>query len=73
MRGCNLLKGHRPAGSHGDSDLADSRCTDTRTAGAISEAKWHQYEPCGRDNEREGARLAFGRPVNTSIASTRRT
>jgi MoCo/4Fe-4S cofactor protein with predicted Tat translocation signal len=29
------------------------------------EAKWHQYEPCGRDNEREGARLAFGRPVNT--------
>jgi MoCo/4Fe-4S cofactor protein with predicted Tat translocation signal len=29
------------------------------------EAKWHQYEPCGRDNEREGAKLAFGRPVNT--------
>ncbi|MGB0036342.1 MAG: TAT-variant-translocated molybdopterin oxidoreductase [Candidatus Acidiferrales bacterium] len=29
------------------------------------EAKWHQYEPCGRDNEREGARLAFGKPVNT--------
>ena len=28
-------------------------------------AKWHQYEPCGRDNSREGARLAFGRPVNT--------
>jgi MoCo/4Fe-4S cofactor protein with predicted Tat translocation signal len=28
-------------------------------------AKWHQYEPCGRDNEREGARLAFGKPVNT--------
>jgi MoCo/4Fe-4S cofactor protein with predicted Tat translocation signal len=28
------------------------------------EAKWHQYEPCGRDNEREGARLAFGKPVN---------
>src|SRR6202795_4948367 len=23
-------------------------------------AKWHQYEPCGRDNEREGTRLAFG-------------
>jgi MoCo/4Fe-4S cofactor protein with predicted Tat translocation signal len=29
------------------------------------DAKWHQYEPCGRDNEREGGRLAFGRPVNT--------
>ena len=28
-------------------------------------AKWHQYEPCGRDNAREGARLAFGKPVNT--------
>ena len=29
------------------------------------DAKWHQYEPCGRDNEREGARVAFGKPVNT--------
>ncbi|MBZ5694034.1 MAG: TAT-variant-translocated molybdopterin oxidoreductase [Acidobacteriia bacterium] len=29
------------------------------------EAKWHQYEPCGQDSAREGARLAFGRPVNT--------
>src|SRR3984885_4267471 len=28
------------------------------------EAKWHQYEQCGRDNVREGARLAFGKPVN---------
>jgi MoCo/4Fe-4S cofactor protein with predicted Tat translocation signal len=28
------------------------------------EAKWHQYEACSRDNEREGARLAFGKPVN---------
>jgi len=29
------------------------------------EAKWHQYEPCTQDSAREGARLAFGRPVNT--------
>src|SRR5580658_1341308 len=29
------------------------------------EAKWHQYEPCGADSVREGARMAFGRPVNT--------
>jgi len=29
------------------------------------EAKWHQYEPCGADSVREGARLAFGRAVNT--------
>ncbi len=29
------------------------------------EAKWHQYEPCTGDNAREGARLAFGKMVNT--------
>ena len=28
-------------------------------------AKWHQYEPCGRSNVSEGARMAFGQPVNT--------
>ena len=28
------------------------------------EAKWHQYEPCSGDCVREGARLAFGKPVN---------
>jgi MoCo/4Fe-4S cofactor protein with predicted Tat translocation signal len=28
-------------------------------------SQWHQYEPCGRDSAREGAKLAFGRPVNT--------
>jgi MoCo/4Fe-4S cofactor protein with predicted Tat translocation signal len=28
-------------------------------------ARWHQYEPCGRHNTREGARLAFGQYVNT--------
>ncbi|MGH8005611.1 MAG: TAT-variant-translocated molybdopterin oxidoreductase, partial [Candidatus Binatia bacterium] len=28
-------------------------------------AKWHQYEPVGNDNTREGARLAFGEYVNT--------
>ena len=27
-------------------------------------AKWHQYEPAGRDNARIGARLAFGEDVN---------
>ncbi len=27
-------------------------------------AKWHQYEASGRDNEREGARLAFGNYVD---------
>lgn len=28
-------------------------------------AKWHQYEPAGRDNVRAGARLAFGDYVET--------
>lgn len=28
-------------------------------------AKWHQYEPMGRDNAREGARLAFGEYLGT--------
>ncbi|HLW44477.1 MAG TPA: TAT-variant-translocated molybdopterin oxidoreductase, partial [Candidatus Acidoferrales bacterium] len=29
-------------------------------------AKWHQYEPCGRDSARDGARMAFGQFVNTT-------
>ena len=32
---------------------------------AFPDAKWHQYESCGRDNAREGAKLAFGKSVNT--------
>ncbi|MFY9802802.1 MAG: TAT-variant-translocated molybdopterin oxidoreductase [Candidatus Acidiferrales bacterium] len=28
------------------------------------QAKWHQYEQCGRDNVREGTRAAFGKPMN---------
>src|SRR6202158_4380585 len=29
------------------------------------QAKWHVYEPVNRDNVLEGAKLAFGRPVET--------
>ena len=29
------------------------------------EAKWHVYEPVNRDNVLEGAKLAFGQPVET--------
>jgi molybdopterin-containing oxidoreductase family iron-sulfur binding subunit len=29
------------------------------------EARWHQYEPLGRDHVREGAKLAFGEYVDT--------
>ncbi len=28
-------------------------------------AKWHQYDPCGRESARLGARLAFGADVHT--------
>jgi MoCo/4Fe-4S cofactor protein with predicted Tat translocation signal len=28
-------------------------------------ARWHQYESCGRESARAGAMLAFGQPVNT--------
>ena len=33
---------------------------------SFPKAKWHQYEWNGRDASREGARLAFGEPVNTT-------
>ena len=29
------------------------------------EAKWHQYEPCGRHSARAGSVMAFGKPLNT--------
>ncbi|MEP6538124.1 MAG: TAT-variant-translocated molybdopterin oxidoreductase [Bryobacteraceae bacterium] len=32
---------------------------------AFPQAKWHQYEPCGRHSARAGAVTAFGAPVNT--------
>jgi len=32
---------------------------------AYPNARWHQYDPVGRDNVRDGARLAFGEDVNT--------
>jgi molybdopterin-containing oxidoreductase family iron-sulfur binding subunit len=33
---------------------------------AFPEAKWHFYEPVNRDNVYEGARMAFGQPVETT-------
>jgi len=32
---------------------------------ALPDAKWHQYEPCGRHSARAGSVAAFGRPFNT--------
>jgi Fe-S-cluster-containing dehydrogenase component/anaerobic selenocysteine-containing dehydrogenase len=34
-------------------------------------ARWHQYEPVNRDNAYEGARLAFGEPLETRYDFTR--
>jgi MoCo/4Fe-4S cofactor protein with predicted Tat translocation signal len=31
----------------------------------LPQARWHQYDSINRDNERRGAELAFGRPVDT--------
>jgi MoCo/4Fe-4S cofactor protein with predicted Tat translocation signal len=31
---------------------------------AFPEAKWHQYEPCGRHSARAGVMAAFGKPLN---------
>ncbi|HUE84415.1 MAG TPA: TAT-variant-translocated molybdopterin oxidoreductase [Pyrinomonadaceae bacterium] len=31
------------------------------------QAKWHQYEPAGRDSSRAAAVMAFGQPVNTTF------
>lgn len=34
---------------------------------ANPKAQWHQYEAFGRDNEREGAKLAFGQNLDTIL------
>ena len=34
---------------------------------AYPKAKWHQWEPAAGDGDREGAKLAFGRVVNTVL------
>ncbi len=35
------------------------------------QAKWHVYEPVNRDNVLEGAKLAFGQPVETRYDFTK--
>jgi molybdopterin-containing oxidoreductase family iron-sulfur binding subunit len=39
-----------------------------RVLKAFPQAGWYEYEPLSRDNEREGAKLAFGQPVRTHLA-----
>ena len=63
----------RQAASNGAGLRVLSEATTSPTLGAQFErlrrrfpaARWHRYEPVGRDNARAGARLAFGEPVET--------
>jgi molybdopterin-containing oxidoreductase family iron-sulfur binding subunit len=45
--------------------VADMRA---RLLKAFPEARWHEYEPISRDNERLGSALAFGRPMRSHLA-----
>jgi len=35
------------------------------------QARWHEWEPLSHDNEREGLRLAFGRPMRSHLSLTK--
>ena len=60
-------------GGAGFAVLSDA--TDSPTVGTLRrtmtrsmpEARWFEYEPINRDNEVEGARLAFGRPLRPHL------
>jgi MoCo/4Fe-4S cofactor protein with predicted Tat translocation signal len=59
-------RGSRGAGLRFLSGTVTSPTLRTQLEGILAEfpaARWHQYEPAGRDNVRAGAILAFGEPV----------
>ena len=47
------------------SSLASLARLRKRFAEVFPQATWHEYEPLSRDNEREGAKLAFGAPYRS--------
>ena len=49
------------SGSPSVADMKD------RFRAAFPEARWHEFTPVARDNEREGVLLAFRRPVRTDL------
>jgi MoCo/4Fe-4S cofactor protein with predicted Tat translocation signal len=63
------LETQRPLGGAGFRILTETVTSPTLAAqieGILAEfprARWHQWEPAGRDNVRAGAKLAFGEPV----------
>ncbi|HEY1585549.1 MAG TPA: molybdopterin oxidoreductase, partial [Polyangia bacterium] len=42
-----------------------------RIAGAFPKARWYAHDPLGRDEAYEGARIAFGRPLETALDLTK--
>ncbi|HEY2989497.1 MAG TPA: TAT-variant-translocated molybdopterin oxidoreductase [Candidatus Binatia bacterium] len=64
------LEGQRPSRGAGLRILTESVASPTLAAqmktllAKFPQAKWHRYEPAGRDNVRAGARLAFGEYVD---------
>ena len=65
------VKAQRPIGGQGLRVLTETVTSPTLAAqmkallAAFPKAKWHQWEPAGRDAVRAGARLAFGVPAET--------
>ena len=57
--------GRRRPHSDADRFLAHAGRADSRLSEENPQAKWHVYEPINRDNVYEGAKLAFGEPVET--------
>jgi MoCo/4Fe-4S cofactor protein with predicted Tat translocation signal len=64
------LEGQRPGRGAGIRILTESVVSPTLASqlqsllDRLPQAKWHAYEPAGRDNARAGARLAFGEHVD---------
>jgi molybdopterin-containing oxidoreductase family iron-sulfur binding subunit len=76
-----FAKGHfgavRAAGGAGLAILSEATSSPTlaalqaRVQSELPAARWYQYEPLSRDNERDGLKLAFGQALRTHFDLTR--
>ncbi|HNQ24331.1 MAG TPA: TAT-variant-translocated molybdopterin oxidoreductase [Phycisphaerae bacterium] len=68
-----VLERLRSAGGSGLAVLSEASSSPTvarlrrQLLTACPQARWYEYEPISADNEREGARLAFGSPHRTQL------
>jgi molybdopterin-containing oxidoreductase family iron-sulfur binding subunit len=68
-----LFSGLKNSGGAGFALLSEATSSPTAIAQRdallknFPQAKWYEYEALSRDHEREGARLAFGKPVRTVL------